>query len=327
MTGFFEWILQGIHGFVGNYGWSVILFTLLIRLIIMPLDFKSRKGMRAMSKVTPKMQELRKKYANDQEKLNKKLAELYKKEHVSPMSGCLPLILQFAVMIFMFNAMRNIMYQQTGAMLVELFSDLIENGAENAAKINLPGFFWIKNVFQPDSFGATILPSYSSALSYIDLAKIEFTAPEGLEALYNTYVNLHYGANQFMTIKVLLFDISVPTSFNALMSYGNGLFILPIFACLSQVLMTKLTAMQNPQMASDDPNNQAANMMNGAMMKWFFPLFSLYICATQNAAFSIYWAAANIIAIVQQIFITKYFEHHDKLEAAAAAAQQDAQED
>lgn len=320
MTGFFEWILEGIYGFVGNYGWAVIIFTVLIRLIVLPLDIKSRKGMRAMTRVQPKMQELQKKYANDQEKLNKKMAELYKSEHVSPMSGCLPMIIQLVVMILMFSAMRNIMFKEIGTMMYGLFNELAEKGAESVARIEPQSFLWIKNIFQPDSIGNAVLPSYQSAIAFIKNAGIEFTAPEGLEAIYNAYINANYGADQFMTLRIIFFNISVPTSLTALTTYANGLFILPLFACISQIIMTRINAAQQPQAAGSDPN-QPANMMNGAMMKWFFPLFSLYICATQNAAFSVYWAVANIIAIVQQVCITKYFEHKDKLDAEKAAAE------
>ena len=309
MTGIFESILKWIYGLVGNYGVAVVIFTVLIRLLITPLDFKSRKGMRAMSRVQPKMQELQKKYKNDQEKLNRKMAELYKAEKVSPMSGCLPMIIQLVLMIFMFNAMRNLMFNEIGTMMYGLFNELAAEGAEAVERIAPQGFLWIKNIFQPDSFGAAVLPNYEAALQYIKNAGIEYTAPEGLDAIYNAYVNMHYGADQFMTLKILLFNVTVPTSMAALTTYANGLFILPVFAALSQILMTRLTGQQTQQVNAD-PNQP--NPMNNGMMKWFFPLFSLYICATQNAAFSVYWAVANIIAIIQNLAMNKYFSIQDK---------------
>ena len=59
--------------------------------------------------------------------------------------------------------------------------------------------------------------------------------------------------------------------------------------------------------------------MNSGFMKWFFPLFSLWICAQYNAAFAIYWMAANVIQIIQQVFVNMYFNHKDKKEAALEA--------
>ena len=71
----------------------------------------------------------------------------------------------------------------------------------------------------------------------------------------------------------------------------------------------------NPQ---QDAQADAAKAMNGPFMKWFFPIFSVWICATSNAAFSIYWMAANVIQILQQIGVNLYFKHVDAKEAAAA---------
>ena len=73
ISSFLKTVLEWIYALVGNYGWSVILFTVLIRAILLPLDVKSKRGMRAMSAVQPKMQALQKKYANDKEKLNQKM--------------------------------------------------------------------------------------------------------------------------------------------------------------------------------------------------------------------------------------------------------------
>ena len=84
MNDFLKAILDGIYGFVGNYGLAVIFFTLLVKMCLLPLDFKSRKGMRKMSELAPKQAELQKKYGHDQEKLNRKMQELYKKEGASP---------------------------------------------------------------------------------------------------------------------------------------------------------------------------------------------------------------------------------------------------
>lgn len=320
MTGFFESLIQGIYGFVGNYGVAIILFTLLIRLVLLPLDIKSKRSMRAMSKVQPKMQELQKKYAKDKEKLNQKMSELYKKERVNPLSGCLPMLIQLPLLMIMFSAMRNLASAETGKMLEDLFNQLMNNGG--VALPNLQGFLWIKNVFQPDSFANGILPSFSNALSSVMANNKAFVAPEGLEAAYNAYLSAHYGAGQFMNISIIMWTLRVPTSLYAFVHYANGLFILPLFAAASQVFMTKLTA---PQMASQQPAdpNSPANMMNSGAMKWMFPLMSLYFCASYNAAFALYWATGNIIAMIQQVAINKYLDIADKKKEALEASSEE----
>jgi len=312
MTGIFESILNGIYNLIGNYGWSVIIFTLLVRLVLLPLDFKSRKGMRAMTKVQPKVQALQEKYKNDQEKLNQKTMELYRKEKVSPMSGCLPLILQMVVLFVMFGAMRNIAADKTGEMLYGLMNQLGEAGTHDGiGEIVTEPFLWIKNIFQPDSFGAPILPNFAEATNAIETAGYTMPSFEGLETLYNNYRGTVYGTGQFTSLKILFINLTFPNSFEALVNYANGLFILPIFAALSQILMTMITNKQQKGLAANQNN-----AMNGAFMKWFFPIFSLYICAGYNAAFAVYWAAANIIAIVQQTLLNIYFDRKDKQEAA-----------
>ena len=108
--------------------------------------------------------------------------------------------------------------------------------------------------------------------------------------------------------------------------------LLPLLAGASQFLMTQImnnqqkkekkdaNAVQTVQQKQQEDAAAAANAMNSPMMKWFFPLFSVWICATSNAAFSIYWMAANVIQIVQQLAVNAWFAQQD-----AKAAQQKAE--
>ena len=108
MNDFLFNILAWIRGWVGSWGWSMVVFTIMIRLVLTPLDIKSRVSMRKTQKLQPQMQALQKKYANDKEKLNAKTAELYKKEHINPLSSCLPLLLTWPILIAVFGAMRMV---------------------------------------------------------------------------------------------------------------------------------------------------------------------------------------------------------------------------
>ena len=120
MTGFFINLLNWINGIVGNYGWSIVLFTLLIRMVLLPLDIKSKKSMRATTKLQPKLQALQKKYANDKDKLNQKTMELYRKEHVSPTAGCLPMLISLPILWIMFSAMRTVGNENTIRMILSM---------------------------------------------------------------------------------------------------------------------------------------------------------------------------------------------------------------
>lgn len=327
MTSLFMDFLNWINSWVGNYGWSVVVFTLFIRLVLLPLDIKSKKSMRAVTKIQPKRQALQKKYANDKDKLNTKTMELYKQEHVSPMAGCLPMLIQMPILFIMFGAMRTVGDEHTIQMILDLKAGL---------EPHLQGWLWIKNVFQPDSFGATILPAVGNALATIkEVAHSSILTADNITAA-REFLNsseyivkaAEYGAGAFTSLKLNFLIIQptlvLPTSFANLLQYANGLFILPLLAGASQFVMTQLmnnnqqkkgekTAEPAPQQA--DAN---ANAMNSPLMKWFFPIFSIWICATSNAAFSIYWMAANVIQIVQQFAVNAYFDRMDAKSEAEA---------
>jgi YidC/Oxa1 family membrane protein insertase len=307
--------LNWIYSWVGNYGWSVVVFTLMIRLIVLPLEIKSRKGMRATQRVQPKVAALQKKYANDKEKLNQKMMELYKKEGVSPTAGCLPLLLSMPILFIMFTAMRVVANEQTIMMILNLM---------NNVEVELEGWLWIKNVFQPDSFSSTILPAVGDQLMAITpvryssiLTEENITmAREFLSSAEYSAIAAEYGAGEFIRLQ-LNFIIArpvlvLPKSFSALMEYANGLFLLPVLAGVSQYLMTVL---QNGKMSAEQKAAQENNPANNGFMKWFFPLFSVWICATSNSAFSIYWMAVNVMMIVQNYALNIYFDRQDAKEA------------
>jgi len=322
MTGLFTDILQWIYSWIGNYGWAVVVFTLLVRLVLLPLDIKSKKSMRAMSKVQPQMQALQKKYANDKDKLNQKMTELYRKEKVSPMAGCLPMLISLPILWFMFAAMRNLANEQTIQMILNM-------AADPTAEPVFEGWLWIKNVFQPDSFMATILPKFGDTLAQITAVKgSSILTAENIEAAKAflatpeyAAIAAQYGAGEFiqMQLHLLIFNpvLTLPKSFAALFQHANGLFLLPLFAGASQFLMTKVTQPKQPKNADGEAPADPTGM-NSGFMKWFFPLFSLFICASYNAAFAIYWMAANVIQIVQQVVVNWYFERKDKQEALMA---------
>ncbi len=328
MTGFFMNFLNWIYSWVGNYGWSIVIFTLIIRVILLPLDIKSKKSMRAMSKIQPQMQALQKKYAGDQEKLNQKMMELYKREHVSPTAGCLPMLISLPILWIMFSAMRTVGDEHTVKMILDM---------KNGIQPTLDSWLWIKNVFQPDSI-TTILPMVASsaetALRTVRAsAHSAILTQENIDAARQFLASAEYSAmaapympaSAFTrtAINLLFFQpvLTLPTSVANLFKYSNGFFILPLLAAGSQFLMTKLmNGKQTPEQKAMQESQSAnqTNPMNSPMMKWFFPIFSLWICATSNAAFSIYWMAANVIQIVQQLAVNAWFDAQDKKNAAAA---------
>lgn len=329
MNAIFRSILDAIGSVVGNHGVAVILFTLLIRLVLMPLDYRSRKSMRRMEKVNPQLQALQKKYANDKEKLQKKQADLYKKEKINPMGQCLPLLLSFPILIIMFNAMRGAANERLVQSMLTIQQAVGNMAVTDVAGIQaaLPPvsalvepFLWIKNLWMADSPFVGIIPSASSGLAAITGAIEGIITADELTALkafidgevYQQVVLPFYGATPMpgATLNLLIITFSI-------FAVPNGFFILPLFSGVSQYFTSTLTTPQQTQPAA---GAGAGGGMGGtgAFMKWFFPIFSVYICATSNAAFSLYWVVTNIVSMIQQIGFRMYFDAQDRKAAAQA---------
>lgn len=302
-------LLELIYWIVPNYGWTVVIFTLVIRAILMPLDIKSRKSMKRMSNLKPQLDALNAKYANDKEKLQRKTAELYKKEKINPMSGCLPLIIQFPLLFGMLWTMQAISSEH----IVQIIQTLEAGGTPV-----LENWLWVKNVFCADTLFAAVIPISRDVMSLQATAHMSQEAVDAAKAfvnnaaLYNP-IMVEYGATVIDSIGNLMRAGTIPSwEFLQVLNNPNGYYILPVLAAATQFLQTKLNPTETPQ--------QGGNSL-AVFMKYFFPLFSLWICLSSSAAFAIYWLTANVIAILQNVLIGKYL---DRKEAKEKASQENA---
>lgn len=96
------WLMQKIHDFVGNWGWSIIITTLIIKLLFYKLSAKSYRSMSMLKKIQPRMERLKEMYGNDRQKMTQATLELYRQEKVNPMGGCLPILIQIPVFIALY---------------------------------------------------------------------------------------------------------------------------------------------------------------------------------------------------------------------------------
>ena len=319
MNEFLKGILDGINSVIGNYGWSIVVFTLLLRIVLFPFDYKSRVSMRKTTKLQPQLNALQKKYANDKEKLNRKMSELYKKEKINPLSSCLPMLLTLPILFAMWTALRIIANEQ---MVNQVFTILQEQAPV------MEGWLWVKNLWMPDSPFAAAWPDLNSLqLIPADIWQNAYQAITAQGVVLPAEITYDFANNLQGTIQAIYAYMekmpeyvtatsNVPGwSFNLLLTQVdlktmyNGFFILPILAAATQYLMTVL----QPTQPTGTENQQAAG--TGNFMKWFFPIFSLFICSSYNAAFSLYWVMGNIIAAVQNVGINWYLDNKEKREA------------
>ncbi len=96
------WLLEQIHKLLGNWGWSIIMLTVIIKLIFFPLSAASYRSMARMRAVAPKLQALKEKYGDDRQKMSQGMMELYKKEKINPLGGCLPILVQMPVFLALY---------------------------------------------------------------------------------------------------------------------------------------------------------------------------------------------------------------------------------
>ncbi|MEA2498508.1 MAG: YidC/Oxa1 family rane protein insertase [Actinomycetota bacterium] len=108
--GFFEvfgGILSGIYAVVKSYGLAIILLTILTRIVLLPLSIKQTRSMREMQRIQPEVKKIQAKHKGDKQKMNQEMMALYKEHGVNPFGGCLPLLMQFPVLIALFNVLRK----------------------------------------------------------------------------------------------------------------------------------------------------------------------------------------------------------------------------
>jgi len=142
------WFISFIYGLLGDYGLSIIIFTLIVKFLLYPLYIKQTKSTVAMAEIQPKMQAIQRKYANDSETMNMKLAELYKEEKFNPMGGCLPMLIQMPIIMGLFALLRNPMRYIADDNMIFAFHE---------------SFLWIKDLSQPDPW---ILPIIAGVATF-----------------------------------------------------------------------------------------------------------------------------------------------------------------
>ena len=123
------WLLDKINSIVGNWGWAIIILTILIKLVFFPLSAASHKSMANMRKMTPRIKTLKERYGDDKQKLNQAMMKLYKEEKINPLGGCLPILIQIPVFIALYWALL-----------------------ESVELRQAPWILWIKDLSAPDPY-------------------------------------------------------------------------------------------------------------------------------------------------------------------------------
>ena len=277
----FGYLLDIINQFVNNYGLAIILFTAIIKLIMLPLSIKQQRSMKKIVELQEKLKVIQFKYKIDPEKLNKETMDLYKQEKMSPFSGCFSAIIQFILLISIFYMVRfPLTYmEKVDKTKIDTYTQQIKDAGMDV----------------------------SQAYSEIDIIReIDFLRennPED-ETLKNININMNFlGLDLSKIPQQNLADWTV--------------YIIPILYILSTFVSMRLTtSMQNTnkdkkELTDGENKETERNEMEDAMaqsnkmMSWMMPIMSVSISLVAPLGLALYWLVNNILMIGERLVLNK----------------------
>ena len=268
----FAALLRWMYEFTSSYGLSIILFALVIKLILLPFQMKSKRSMIRMGRLSARQQELQKQYANNKQKLNEEVAKLYQEEGINPMGGCLWSLLPLFIMIPLYSIIYRPITHFMG-----LGEDVLAKLREMAV-----------------GFGFVAGSGMNSAYEQIQLSDFihqywDQFQNSGIEGLINVdfnFLGIDLSATPSAMFSSFAFDWAV-----------IGVLLVPVLAAVSQYISSVLIMKSNGQQAQGQ-----AKMMNIMM-----PLMSLWFCFSMPAAMGVYWIINTVLQTVQEMILGKFF--------------------
>ncbi len=287
ITAPFSWLLLQLYNPVQNFGIAIILFALVVKLIMLPFQIKSKKSMARMTSLNPIMKELEKKHGGNKQKYQQEVAKLYQEEKINPMSGCLWALIPLPIMLALYSVVREPLTHVMGIpadQITALISEL-------------------------SLLGITIDPQ--NAYAELEIAQHVDTYFAQLQAIAPGLLNLNYN---FFGINLtaipqwnILFTGVTPTGAEIL------LFFVPFVSGFFSWLSMKVS--QSSQPSTGTENNPAAQSMKTTLM--MMPLMSIWFAFIMPSAMGIYWIANSILIIIQELVFQKTIVKGIKAESDA----------
>ena len=289
----FGWLMGWLYQITDNYGIAMILFAVCVQMALLPITAKSKKSMMKMSRIQPQMQEIQRRYADDQQKQGEALRKLQQDEGVSMGGSCLWSFIPMFILIPLFTVIREPMTYILGC------------GAEQAAQI----VEIIKNL-DPEAFGSNAYYAQVTAAQLIPQYASEIKA--AIPAIEDVVLN---GINfDFLGINLGGIPSIAFWKWEAFNWANIGLFLIPLLSAGSQILQTKIMQKMNNSVITDKngvqdeemAKNSQANQTSQSMML-MMPLMSLWIGFTVSAGLSVYWFIGGVVRTIQDVILTNRY--------------------
>lgn len=297
----FGYLLGWLYQLTSSYGLALILFAILVKLVLMPASAKGKKSTMKMSRLTPQMNLIREKYANDQQKMNMAIQELYKKEGVSMTGGCLWSLLPLLVLLPLYAVVRQ--------PIIYMLHESLETTSAimNTIKEAMPDLVNSGNLYYEQMLAAPLLPQFAEDLKGI------VSNPQTLEGLNFQFLGIDLA--RIPNIAIWNWDN---------FGWANwGLLLMPVLSVASQFVSMFVMQKMNNSLVTNEKgiqDQEAAkesqmNKTNKTMM-YIMPLMTLWIGFTVPAALSLYWFIQGVVSTVSDAYLTaKYRKIYDAEDA------------
>ena len=287
----FGYLLSILYNVVNNYGIAIILFTIIIKLLLLPLSIKQQRTMKKSAKMQEKMKVIQFKYKNDQEKMNQAMMDLYKNEKMSPLSGCLTAIIQMLLLLSIFYLVKSpITYMEKIATedVNKYVTQLQEEGREVSKvypEIDLiRAYNWLKEK-NPEDANVDKLNIQMNFLG-LDLSKI----PQQNMTDYTVYIiPILYIISSFISIRMT----------TAMQQNTNK-------------KKTVIDGETGKELTEKEETNEVdAVMQTNKMMSWMMPIMSISIALVAPLGLALYWLVNNVLMILERLILNKVIKQED----------------
>ena len=289
----FGWLMGWLYQVTDNYGIAMILFAVCVQMALLPITAKSKKGMMKMSRIQPQMQEIQRRYADDQQKQAEAIRQLQQDEGVSMGGSCLWSFVPMFILIPLFTVIR------------EPITYILGCGAEVSSQIveiirGLNPEAFSSNVYYAQVTAAQLIPQYAAEIKAA-IPAIEETVLAGINF-------------DFIGINLGMIPSFSFWNWEAYNWATIGLFLIPLLSAGSQILQTKIMQKMNNSVVTDSngvqdeemAKNSQANQTSQSMML-MMPLMSLWIGFTVSAGLSVYWFIGGVVRTIQDIILTNRY--------------------
>ena len=293
----FGWLLGQLYHLTSNYGVAMILFALIVQAVLTPINAKSKKSMMKMSRMQPKIQEIQRKYAHDQQKQNEAMQQLQREEGASMgMGGCLWSFVPLFILFPLFTVIREPITYILGES-ADVTAQIVE-----VIKAASPALFSTARAggYYDQVIAASAIAQHASQLS----AAIPGISAETLAGINFDFLGVNLGA-------IPSWKFWAWESF----SWANiGAFLIPLISAGSQVLQMWISQKSNESVITNEKgvqdkemaaNSQAAQ--SSKMMMWTMPLMSLWIGFTVSAGLSLYWFIGGVFRMITDPIMTAHY--------------------